>query len=239
MNLLSDLPCATTKLLIKYNLLNQLVKSVIIENKIKDINVEKEILINEIKILWKKNKINNEEQYIEWLKKNGLEKQQIETNLYKSLCLKKYCDSTYLHKAEARFLERKTMLDEAIYSLIRLKDVFKAKEFYLRLKENETTFEELAKNYSEGPERFTRGIIGPISLSKAHPKICEVLNNLKPGELAKPFLIDNCTFIVRLEHLNQATLTPQIKELMTKELFDIAINDETRIIIDEIKAKLN
>ena len=39
-------------------------------------------------------------------KKNGLEKQHIETNLYKSLCLKKYCDSTYSHKAEARFLER-------------------------------------------------------------------------------------------------------------------------------------
>ena len=69
MNLLSDLPCDTTKLLIKYNLLNQLVKSIIIENKIKDINVEKDILINEIKILWKKNKINNEEQYTEWIKK--------------------------------------------------------------------------------------------------------------------------------------------------------------------------
>ena len=40
------------------------------------------------------------------------------------------------------------------------------------------------------------------------------------------FLVDNYTFIVRLEHLNQATLTPKIKELMIKELFEISINDE-------------
>ena len=70
-------------------------------------------------------------------------------------------------------------------------------------------------------------------------EICEVLNNLKAGELSKPFLVDNYTFIVRLEHLNQATLTPKIKELMIKELFEISINDEASIIIDEIKAKLN
>ena len=72
-------------------------------------------------------------------------------------------------KAEARFLERKNELDQVVYSLLRLENSFLARELYLQIESGESNFADLAKRYAEGPERNTNGIVGPVSLTQAHP----------------------------------------------------------------------
>ena len=86
-------------------------------------------------------------------------------------------------KAEARFLERKNELDQVVYSLLRLENSFLARELYLQIESGESNFADLAKRYAEGPERNTNGIVGPVSLTQAHPVLVEKLRVAQPGVL--------------------------------------------------------
>ena len=82
---------------------------------------------------------------------------------------------TISFQAEAHFLSRKNQLDKVVYSLLRCKDVFFQKLF-LRIEGNESDFGDLAAQYSEGQERNTKGIIGPVSMTQAHPAVAELLD---------------------------------------------------------------
>ena len=74
-----------------------------------------------------------------------------------------------------------------------------ARELYLRIEGNEANFGDLAETCSEGPERKSKGIIGPVSLTQAHPILAEVLRTTKPGELKHPFQLGEWWLVLRLE----------------------------------------
>jgi parvulin-like peptidyl-prolyl isomerase len=132
---------------------------------------------------------------------------------------KRFFREQFAPKAEARFLERKNELDQVVYSLLRLKDRFLARELYLQIESDESNFADLARIYAEGPERNTNGIIGPVSLTQAHPILVEKLRITKPGVLLEPFQISQWWLVVRLERYSPATFTDEISDLMCKEMF--------------------
>ena len=122
-------------------------------------------------------------------------------------------------KAEARFLDRKNELDQVVYSLLRLENRFLAQELYLQIESGESNFADLAKRYAEGPERNTNGIVGPVSLTQAHPVLVEKLRVTQPGVLLEPFRISDWWLVVRLERYSPATFDDEISFKMCQELF--------------------
>jgi parvulin-like peptidyl-prolyl isomerase len=122
-------------------------------------------------------------------------------------------------KAEARFLDRKNELDQVVYSLLRLENRFLAQELYLQIESGESNFADLAKRYAEGPERNTNGIVGPVSLTQAHPVLVEKLRVTQPGVLLEPFRISDWWLVVRLERYSPATFDDGISLKMCQELF--------------------
>ena len=122
-------------------------------------------------------------------------------------------------KAEARFLDRKNELDQVVYSLLRLENRFLAQELYLQIESGESNFADLAKRYAEGPERNTNGIVGPVSLTQAHPVLVEKLRVIQPGVLLEPFRISDWWLVVRLERYSPATFNDEISHKMCLELF--------------------
>ena len=115
-----------------------------------------------------------------------------------------------------------------VYSLIRLRDGFKAREYFLRIQENEMNFSEVATKFSEGDERFTKGIVGPVAVGSAHPKLANVLKASQPGELKQPFKIDNLFIIVKLESMQEATLDDEMRVTLCREILEEWIDEETR-----------
>ena len=133
----------------------------------------------------------------------------------------------FASKAEARFLERKNELDQVVYSLLRLKNSFLARELYLQIESEESNFSDLAKRYAEGPERNTNGIVGPVSLTQAHPVLVEKLRVAQPGVLLEPFPIADWWLVVRLERYSPATFTDEVSDQMCREMFNAWIAEET------------
>lgn len=134
----------------------------------------------------------------------------------------------FAHRAEQRFLQRKTALDRVVYSLIRVKEPGMAQELYLRISERESSFADLAAEHSMGPERVSHGIVGPVPLTQAHPRLVELLRTGHNGQLFPPLLIAPWWLVVRLEELQPASFDEAMKTAMARELFQEWTDNELR-----------
>ncbi|WP_255011799.1 peptidylprolyl isomerase [Cyanobium sp. Cruz-8D1] len=140
-----------------------------------------------------------------------------------------HCQDHFLHRAEQRYLARKNQLDQVIYSLLRVEDGALARELYLRIAEGEADFAELAATYAKGPERSTRGVVGPVPLLQAHPSLAELLRTSRPGQLHPPLRIDRWWLVVRLETLRSASFDDEMQKRMARELFEEWVDQEVAL----------
>ena len=151
--------------------------------------------------------------------------------------IKKYCNKHYRHKAENYFLSKKNSLDTVIYSLLRTKDPFLAQELYLRISGGEANFGDLAAIYSEGKEKDSKGIIGPVPMNQAHPIVAEALRTAKPQELLKPINVAGWWLIIRLENYTPASFDESMAERLSRELFFNWVNEELDLRMEDQATK--
>ena len=229
-----DLSPEALELLKRHNLLKTLVHKEIVENTVAQIEInqdEKDKCLNNYK---KANNIDSDDQLSRHISSLGLSKAALEWQLELPLRVQRYSQETFNHKAEARFLSKKEELDRIVYSLIRLRDGFLARELYLRIAGNEADFSDLAARYSQGPEAKTKGIIGPVAMNKAHPSLAEKLRTCQPGQLLEPFSIDDWWLVVRLERYESAQFVNSTAQVMAEEMFQEWIIEQVNSKIKQI-----
>ena len=179
------------------------------------------------------------EQWAELLEELGSSEDDVLERLRDAVRRRVLMRERFAPKAEARFLERKNELDQVVYSLLRLADNFLARELYLQIESGESNFADLAKRYAEGPERNTNGIVGPVSLTQAHPVLVEKLRVAQPGVLLEPFRISDWWLVVRLERYSPATFTPEVSDRMCREMFDAWIEEQTATTLNRLEGEFS
>ena len=162
-----------------------------------------------------------------FLTTNGLSDDDLSWQIELPLRIFAHCNEHYRHKAEAQFLARKNQLDRVVYSLLRVKDGFLARELYLRLDAGEANFADLAAEFSEGAEKQTNGIVGPVPLTQAHPALAERLRTSPAGLLIQPFQLSEWWLVARLESYTPASFDEPTAQQMAGELFDQRVREET------------
>lgn len=226
-------------LLSRHQLLRPLVRAEVIANELASVEVSKEERDELMQRLWKQNNIASEEEFIEWLEKNDVNQDALWKQITDPVRLKRYCDDRFSLRAEVRFLERKHEIDQVVYSLIRVKDPFKARELYLQIEEGEADFGDIATQYSEGKEGSTRGIVGPVPLMQAHPRLVEILRSSQPGELREPIQVEDWYLLVRLESYQPAVLDDAMEQRMAQELFSEWVEGEVGRRISELSTAIS
>jgi parvulin-like peptidyl-prolyl isomerase len=221
-------------LLNRHQLLRPLVRAEVISSELESVDISTDEKNEIMQRLWEQNGITSEEQFVEWLNKNDLSRDSLEKQITDPVRLTRYCQVKFGLRAEVRFLERKHEIDQVVYSLIRVKDPFKARELYLQIEEGEADFGEIATQYSEGKEGSTRGIVGPVPLVQAHPKLVEILRSSQPGELREPIQVEDWYLLVRLESYQPAVLDAAMEQRMAQELFSEWVEGEVGRRIDEL-----
>tara|TARA_B100001250_G_C19812794_1_gene796616 strand:- start:2133 stop:2879 length:747 start_codon:yes stop_codon:yes gene_type:complete len=214
-----------------------LVKIVLIKNCMEQITLDKEIENNIIKNFKIAAGIKDEASLNSWLEENNIEKKDFEGLALQKIKKATYSHQNFAHKVEKKFLERKNNLDIVVYSLLRVEDPFLARELYFRLVGNEASFGELAKAFSKGIERKTRGLIGPIELAKTHPKLIEILRNSTPGVVQPPSEVEGLYVVTRLESLDESKLDKLMRENMEEELFNEWIESESKTLVFQMLEK--
>ena len=226
-------------LLRKYNLLKPLVEQMITSEAIAGVGVSSEALEKAKLELLDQRGFETMEQWSEMLADLGRTDEEVIDRLERVIRRQEYIRERFAPKAEARFLERKNELDQVVYSLLRLANNFLARELYLQIESGESNFADLAKRYAEGPERNTNGIVGPVSMTQAHPVLVEKLRVAQPGVLLEPFRIADWWLVVRLERYSPATFTPEVSDRMCREMFDAWIEEETATTLSRLEGEFS
>ena len=227
------------KILHQNKLLLLIIKTELTSQAIENIDPPQSLIESQLKELWKNLKVTNEEEFDTWLNSKKLEKSFVLGKLTEEFRIQKLSVDKFGNKVDAHFIKRKEHLDQVVYSLIRLKDTNQAKELYYRILEGESDFGDVAKSFSEGPEKLTRGIVGPMPLLQAHPYMAKLLRSSQPGELRKPKIIDGWSIIVRLEVLQSAKLDEEMRIRLARELFESWIEEQASSKVDQILSKID
>jgi len=215
-------------LLAGYQLLPSLLREIIIDQAISSISCTSEEKASATQQFFISNQITDETTKQVWATQRGMTLAQLEVWATRGLLLEKFKQATWGHKLESYFLERKALLDRVIYSLIRTQDPGIAQELYFRIREGEQSFAELARQYSQGPEAETGGLIGPIELSVPSPVQAQMLRLCQPGQLCPPTRLGDWLVIVRLQKFIPAQLDATMRQRLLNECFSIWLNEQVK-----------
>ncbi|MDJ0567533.1 MAG: peptidylprolyl isomerase [Pleurocapsa sp. MO_192.B19] len=213
--------------LTSYQMIPQLRRERIIDEAIAPISYTEEELENTRQRFYEQNQLDDDTKLQVWLKHHSMSQEFLETVFIPRLLkIKKFKHQQWNHQLKSYFLKRKHELDRAIYSLIRIRERGIAKELYFRIQENEQSFAEIARQYSQGREVQVNGIIGPVELGTMHPTLARLLAISQPGQLWHPVPVEEWLAIVRLEKLIPAQLNVSMRQRLLRELFEAWIQKQ-------------
>ncbi len=229
----------TIDLLRSTGLLRQLIRRLLIEETTKTFKPPAEQIQQALTVHCQKEQLNNEEALKHWLAERCITRDELQLQVSLPIKLNKLAIDSFGAKAEAQFLQRKAALDQATYSLLRVKDSGLAHELYLQLEAGEANFEHLASEYSAGPEQRSGGRVGPAPLIRAHPKLSQRLRTATPGVVLEPVLIEEWWVVARLEEHIEASFDDQMHQRMASELLEHWLQTETNELAKTISACTN
>ncbi|MBW4562279.1 MAG: glycosyltransferase [Mojavia pulchra JT2-VF2] len=206
-------------LLSRYQLLPKLQQELIIDDAIASFTCSSEEQAKCYQEFCQQNQLSSEVERQAWLQQQNISETQFLELATRNLRIEKFKKATWGSKLESHFRQLKPKLDQVVYSLIRIRDGAAAQELYFRLLEGEQSFAEVARQYSQGAEAQTGGLIGPVSLSMPHPQLVRILAVSQPGQLLPPTNIGDWWLIVRLEKFIPAQLDESMRQRLLNELF--------------------
>lgn len=236
---INSLGLSTVDVLRRIDLLQPLFKRLLIEASTKGITPPTELIQQSFTNHCRQEQLNSEEALNQWLSERCISRDELLLQLSIPIKLNKLAIDSFGAKAEARFLQRKEELDQATYSLLRVRDSGIAHEFYLQLEAGETSFEKLATNYSEGPEKRSGGRVGPAPVSRAHPQLQQLLQTAPIGVVLEPLLIEQWWVVARLEERIEASFDNAMRQRMATELLEQWITTETNLLVKMVCSKEN
>lgn len=199
-----------------YRLMPQLVQEFVIDTAIADIECDPQ---KAIEGFCAKRGLFSEEQRQAWCQQQGQTPQDMVNAATREHKLQVFQEETWGAQIESYFLQRKTQLDRVCYSLIRTKNASLAQEIYFRLNDDGASFNDLARQYSEGQESKTGGFIGPVELNVPHPVLARMLSVSQPGQLWAPTQIGEWLVIARLEQFEPAQFSDTMRQRLLTEQF--------------------
>lgn len=206
-------------LLKRYQLLPQFLQGLVIDRAIADRTCSEEEVTQAIAKFYEQNQLTSPDAQQAWLKANGTSPEELRELATRPILLQQFKEETWGGKVRSHFMARKSSLDQIVYSLIRTQDEGLARELYYRIDEGEQTFEDCAREYSQGPEARTGGKLGPVPLNRPHPAIGKLLSVSQPGQLWSPRQLAEWHIIVRLEEFHPAQLDATMRQRLLDELY--------------------
>lgn len=176
--------------------------------------------------------VGSDEELAGWLERKRLDFEDLRVFATKAERVRRWQLRRYGDEAEIRFLERKLELDRVVYSLLRVPEQEIAEELYHRIEQGEADFAELAAPYSQGQEKDTRGLIGPVPLAAGHPELAAKLRISRPAQLWPPFKVADVWVVMRFEQLLPAQLNEEMRTRMIEELFQVWFRERVQLLME-------
>lgn len=212
----------------RYGLLPALLKELILDQAMTAMPLTEAESATAVEEFRHQHQLTSDDQCRAFLVQRGLTPTDLESIALRDRQLQKFKLETWGNKLESYFLQRKTQLDRVLYSLIRTQEAGLAQELYFRIQDDGQPFADLARQFSEGQEAQTGGLIGPVELSVPHPALAKMLSISQPGQLWPPARVGDWFVVVRLEKFLPAKLDDPTRQRLLEELFNTWIGEQVQ-----------
>jgi parvulin-like peptidyl-prolyl isomerase len=226
----------TTKvltLLANYQMLPQFLREVITDRAIAPLTCTPEETAIACQDFFQKNNIPSEMAQEEWRSLYEMTLEDLEQLATRAQRIERFKHDSWNPRIPSYFLQRKTWLDQVVYSMIRVKDLGVAHELYFRIQEGEQSFAELAQAYGQSPEAEAGGVVGPVELGQMDRSLAQRLYASQPGQLLPMLAVGEWSAIVRLENLIPVQLDEAIRQKLLNELFETWLQEELVQLLSE------
>jgi parvulin-like peptidyl-prolyl isomerase len=209
----------TPEQLARWGLLHQVQREECIDHLLDEVKQPDASQLKALQEQWlQAHELQNQQALQSWLQQQGLNQQNWTELVTRPWRWQQWCHGHFKDQLSTYYLKRKPLLDRVSYSLLRVKDKALATELYLRIKEGEATFEQVASEYSAGPERNSGGQLGPVAMQQPHPVLARLLQVSSPGQLWPPKQLENWWIVVRLNQLHTTELDANTAQQLALEL---------------------
>ena len=123
----------------------------------------------------KKNSIKSSSEFSDWLNLYEINYEDWINLINSDYLWASWCMEKYKYKLSDYYQSKKNELDMFFYSVIKVESKDLADELYIRIKEEESSFEEIAYEFSAGNEKYIKGRIGPVMISNIEHSIAALL----------------------------------------------------------------
>ena len=219
----------------KSNLLENFVKELLISQLIENIQMDEQESNGILDKFIEQNGLKNENKFEEFLLQNNLSKNILHSKLIRSRKINKFFLQKFKSAAKQFFIQNKDSYSKVTYSLIRNSNAQLVKELYFQIDGKEANIYDLAAKYSEGDEKFSKGVVGPVPISQSHELIRQKIINSSEGELFEPFKIENWWIVLKLERIFQSSFSDQIELKICRDLFEKSVLKTSVLIIKQIR----
>ena len=201
-------------------MLSNFVKNFLIYKIASEISIEDNTYQTEIKKFYLENNIINKNDLEKILKIKAISKEELHYQITLPLKILKFANQNFQEELKTFFLERKDLLDEYTFNIIRVKKSDLAHELYFQLDSGESDFLKLSQRYSFYSPLYPEGVFGPRNLDGVNPIIIDKLLNSSIGNLIMPFQVDEWWLIIKLLEKKQAKLDKETTKVLLMEIFD-------------------
>ena len=168
---------------------------------------------------WKKKKsIKSSAEFNNWLSLYEINYEEWLDLINSDYIWASWCMEKYKNNLNSYFSIRKEYLDSFYYSVLRVKNKELADEFYIRIKENESSFEEIAYQFPKVVDQKAKIKTGPISINEVEPSIASLIKIGTKDQLWEPKFFNGKWFIIRLDNISHAEFDKNLKIKLSLEL---------------------
>ena len=165
--------------------------------------------------------ISSERELSRWMESEFLEKEQLHKRSERFFIWLKTCEKRFRNQALSLFLKRKAKLDRVVYSLHWVNEEALAHELFIRLKEQECSFEQLFCSLPDDrDEGLPSGKHGPVALEMLPEALANILRVSSPGQVWPPREAEGGWVILQLEELQPAVFNQDLRQQFALELGD-------------------
>jgi len=220
-------------LLRKQGSLPKLVQEWVMDRILAETSLPESQQANLIQDFRKEQNLESEEAFKEFLTNRHIDQNLLSQMLCRPHQVILYREDRWGPAANSLYLQKKDQFDLVRYHRLQSENSDVMQEIFFRLKDQEESWESLARQFPGAPPDAT-GMIGPIPVAEVEQQVLELLRQLEPGRVGRPLQLGDQIIVVSLDEFIPSSLNQTIRDTLLRQAFEEWLQTECTRILSNI-----
>lgn len=218
----------------RLGLYDKLINDLILQNLINTESVtekDMEYLLNKFK---EDHNLQTDEQYQKALEIKGIKESTLKDAMKISMQISRFRKKKWGTRANSLYLKEKDKYDLVTYNRLECSSFETMQEVYFRIKDKETTWEDMAKQFKPNDPQATSKI-GPLEINKVEKEIINNLRESKQGKINLPIKVGELFVLTELIAITPKQFDETLKEEVLMSEYNKWVKEQTDLLKSKVR----